>query len=80
MNSFKYGMVVYGKNFCGRKALLKQIGDHIRNLRYADKIIKLNLNFLQNRLNQTFYESTFKYATIWLELKEKTSSRLGQWK
>ena len=29
MNPFKYGMVVSGKDFCGRKALLKQIGNHI---------------------------------------------------
>lgn len=29
MNPFKYGMVVSGKDFCGRKALLKQICDHI---------------------------------------------------
>jgi len=29
MNPFKYGMVVSGKDFCGRKDLLKQIGDHI---------------------------------------------------
>jgi hypothetical protein len=29
MNPFKYGMVVSGKDFCGRKVLLKQICDHI---------------------------------------------------
>lgn len=29
MNPFKYGMVVSGKDFCGRKLLLKQICDHI---------------------------------------------------
>lgn len=29
MNPFNYGMVVSGKDFCGRKALLKQICDHI---------------------------------------------------
>lgn len=29
MNPFKYGMVVSGKDFCGRKALLKQICNHI---------------------------------------------------
>ena len=29
MNPFKYGMVVSGKDFCGRKALLEQICNHI---------------------------------------------------
>ena len=29
MNPFKYGVVVSGKDFCGRKLLLKQICDHI---------------------------------------------------
>jgi uncharacterized protein len=29
MNPFKYGMVASGKDFCGRKALLKEICDHV---------------------------------------------------
>jgi hypothetical protein len=31
MNPFKYGMVVTGDDFCGRKALLKQIVGHIKS-------------------------------------------------
>ena len=29
MNPFKYGSIVLGKNFCGRKDLLKQIAAHM---------------------------------------------------
>ena len=31
MNPFKYGTIVSGKDFCGRKALLKQISGHIES-------------------------------------------------
>ena len=29
MNPFEYGTVVPGPDFCGRKELIRQIGDHI---------------------------------------------------
>ena len=31
MNPFKYGTIVSGKDFCGRKTLLKQISGHIES-------------------------------------------------
>ena len=31
MNPFKYGTVVSGRDFCGRKTLLKQIIEHIES-------------------------------------------------
>jgi len=34
MNPFKYGTIVSGKNFCGRKTLLKQIMGYIESSQY----------------------------------------------
>jgi Flp pilus assembly CpaF family ATPase len=31
MNSFKYGTIVSGKDFCGRKTLLNQLIGHIES-------------------------------------------------